>query len=68
VVSGPPTVRTPDELRHHLDAIDAPVTYVWVEGRADWKGRDEQVASAVAAWLKGARCRRCSRSRRVRGR
>ena len=45
---------TPEELRHHLDAIDAPVTYVWVEGAGhDWKGRDEQVASAVAAWLKG---------------
>lgn len=45
---------TPDELRHHLGAIDAPVTYVWVEGaRHDWKGRDEQVAGAVAAWLKG---------------
>lgn len=45
---------SPDELRRHLDAVDAPVTYVWVEGaRHDWKGRDEQVASAVAAWLKG---------------
>lgn len=45
---------TPDELRHHLDAVDAPVTYVWVEGaRHDWKGRDAQVAGAVAAWLKG---------------
>ena len=45
---------TPDELRHHLDAIDAPVTYVWVEKTGhDWKGRDEQVAAVVAAWLKG---------------
>jgi hypothetical protein len=27
---------------------------VWVEGAGHgWKGRDEQVASAVAAWLKG---------------
>jgi predicted alpha/beta-hydrolase family hydrolase len=45
---------TPDELRRHLDAIDAPVTYVWVEGAGhDWKRRDEQVAGVVAAWLKG---------------
>ena len=45
---------SPDELRRHLDAIGAPVTYVWVEGaRHDWKGRDDQVSSAVAAWLKG---------------
>jgi uncharacterized protein len=45
---------SPDELRQHLDAIDGPITYVWVEGaRHDWKGRDEQVAGVVAAWLKG---------------
>lgn len=45
---------TPVELRRHLDAIDAPVTYVWVEGAGhDWKRRDEQVAAVVAAWLKG---------------
>jgi predicted alpha/beta-hydrolase family hydrolase len=45
---------TPEELRHHLDTIDAPVTYVWVEGAGhDWKGRDRQVAEVVAAWLRG---------------
>jgi predicted alpha/beta-hydrolase family hydrolase len=45
---------TPDELVHHLAAIDAPVTYVWVEGAGhEWKGRDRQVAEVVAAWLKG---------------
>jgi hypothetical protein len=27
---------------------------VWVEGAGhDWKGRDEQIAEVVAAWLKG---------------
>jgi predicted alpha/beta-hydrolase family hydrolase len=45
---------TPEELRHHLDTIDALVTYVWVEGAGhDWKGRDRQVAEVVAAWLRG---------------
>jgi predicted alpha/beta-hydrolase family hydrolase len=45
---------TPDELRHHLDAIAGPVTYVWVEGAGhEWKGRDRQIAEVVAAWLKG---------------
>jgi predicted alpha/beta-hydrolase family hydrolase len=44
----------PDDLRRHLDTIDAPVTYVWVEGAGhEWKGRDRQVAEVVAAWLKG---------------
>jgi hypothetical protein len=43
-----------EELRHHLDTIDAPVTYVWVEGAGhEWKGRDRQVAEVVADWVKG---------------
>lgn len=45
---------TPDELVAHLSAIAAPVTFVWLEGAGhDWKGRDRQVASVVADWLKG---------------
>ncbi len=45
---------TPDELVAHLDTIAAPVTYVWVDGAGhDWKGRDEQIAEVVAAWLRG---------------
>ena len=45
---------SPDELVAHLGTIAAPVTYVWVEGAGhDWKGRDEQIAEVVAAWLKG---------------
>ena len=45
---------TPEELISHLDAIAAPVTFVWVEGAGhEWKGRDRQVAEVVAAWLRG---------------
>jgi predicted alpha/beta-hydrolase family hydrolase len=45
---------TPAELEHHLSTIDAPVTWVWVEGAGhEWKGRDRQIAEVVAAWLKG---------------
>jgi predicted alpha/beta-hydrolase family hydrolase len=45
---------TPDDLRRHLDAIDAPVTYVWVEGAGhEWKGRDRSIAEVVRDWLKG---------------
>ena len=44
---------TPEELVSHLDAIEAPVTYVWVEGAGhEWRGRDRQIADVVAAWLK----------------
>jgi predicted alpha/beta-hydrolase family hydrolase len=45
---------TPSDLVHHLSAISAPVTYVWVDGAGhEWKGRDGQIAAVVAAWLKG---------------
>jgi len=45
---------TPEELRRHLDTIGAPVSYVWVDGAGHaWKGRDQQVAEVVAAWLRG---------------
>jgi predicted alpha/beta-hydrolase family hydrolase len=45
---------TPEELRHHLDSIDAPVTYVWVDGAGhEWKGRDRSIAEVVVAWLRG---------------
>lgn len=47
---------SPDELQHHLAAIPGPVTYVWVEGAGhEWKGRDDEVATVVAAWLAGRR-------------
>lgn len=45
---------TPEQLTEHLSSIDAPVTFCWIEGAThDWKGRDEQVAGVVAAWLRG---------------
>jgi predicted alpha/beta-hydrolase family hydrolase len=45
---------TPEELRHHLDTIAGPVTYVWVEGAGhEWKGRDRAIAEVVADWVAG---------------
>jgi uncharacterized protein len=45
---------TPDELVHHLAAIAAPVTHVWVDGAGhEWKGRDRHVAEVVADWIRG---------------
>jgi predicted alpha/beta-hydrolase family hydrolase len=45
---------TPEELRHHLDSIAAPVTYVWVDGAGhEWKGRHRSIAEVVVAWLRG---------------
>ncbi len=44
----------PVELEEHLAVIPGPVTWCWVDGAAhDWRGRDTQVAGAVAAWLRG---------------
>lgn len=43
---------TPAELEHHTAAIAGPVTHVWLEGaRHDLRGRDEEIAGAIAAWL-----------------
>lgn len=45
---------TPVELERHLAAIAGPVTWCWIDGAAhEWRGRDTQVAEAVAAWLRG---------------
>lgn len=43
---------TPEELEEHAKAIAGPVTHVWCEG-ADhgMRGRDQEVAGAVSAWL-----------------
>lgn len=44
---------TPDELERHTAAIAGPVTHVWIEGGGhDLKGRDDEVAAHVAAWLR----------------
>jgi predicted alpha/beta-hydrolase family hydrolase len=43
---------TPEELQHHTAAIPAPVSHVWLDGaRHDLKGRDPEIAAAVAAWV-----------------
>ncbi len=43
---------TPAELEAATAAIPGPVTHVWLEdGRHDLRGRDPEVASAVAGWL-----------------
>lgn len=45
---------SPGELEAHLAVIPGPVTWCWVDGAGhDWRGRDAQVAGAVAAWLGG---------------
>ena len=45
---------TPAELEEHLAVVPGPVTWCWVDGAGhDWRGRDAQVAGAVAAWLRG---------------
>jgi predicted alpha/beta-hydrolase family hydrolase len=44
---------TPEEREHHARAIPGPVEHVWIEGgRHDLKGADDEVAAAVARWLK----------------
>jgi hypothetical protein len=42
----------PGELEHWTATIPGPVTHHWIEGRGhDLKGRDAEVATAVAEWL-----------------
>lgn len=44
---------TPAELEAATAAIPAPVEHVWVEGgRHELKGADQEVATAVAAWVR----------------
>ncbi len=43
---------TPDELAAHAAAIPGPVTYVTLPGAHDLRGRDADVADAVADWLR----------------
>lgn len=47
---------TPAELTEATKVIPGPVTHVWIDG-ADhsMRGRDPEVAAAVAAWIDGAR-------------
>jgi uncharacterized protein len=43
---------SPEELEHHTDAIEGPVTHVWLAGaRHDLKGCDDEIARAIATWL-----------------
>lgn len=45
---------TPAELESHTAAIPGEVTHVWVEGGTHaLRGKDAQVATAVAEWLNG---------------
>ena len=44
----------PDEFELHTAAIPGPVTHVWIEGAGhDLRGDDDEIASAVKAWLRG---------------
>ncbi|MCA5892200.1 dienelactone hydrolase [Isoptericola sp. NEAU-Y5] len=45
---------TPEELAAHTAAIPGPVTRVTLPGAHDVKGRDADVAAAVAAWVRGS--------------
>jgi predicted alpha/beta-hydrolase family hydrolase len=45
---------TPDELEAATSTIPGPVTHHWIEGKGhDLKGKDAEVASVVASWLRG---------------
>lgn len=45
---------TPTELESHTAAIPGEVTHVWIEGgNHGLRGRDDEVAAAVAEWLIG---------------
>lgn len=44
---------TPDELAEHVAAIPGPVTVVHLPGAHDLRGRDADVAQAVADWVAG---------------
>lgn len=44
---------TPEELEAHVEAIEGPVTIVWLEGqRHDPKGCDDAITDAVRSWLR----------------
>jgi uncharacterized protein len=43
---------TPEELAEHAAAILGPVTTVTLPGAHDVKGRDDEVAAAVADWVR----------------
>lgn len=43
---------TPDELAEHAAAIPGPVTRITLPGAHDVKGRDDDVAAAVADWVR----------------
>lgn len=44
---------TPEELAEHVAAIPGPVTVVHLPGAHDLRGRDADVAQAVADWVAG---------------
>jgi uncharacterized protein len=45
---------TPAELEAATAAIPGPVTHHWIDGaRHDLRGRDDEVAGVVAAWVEG---------------
>src|SRR4051794_21201011 len=46
---------TPDELERHAQKIPGRVTHVWIENGGHGFKKDEEVATAVAAWLKRLR-------------
>jgi predicted alpha/beta-hydrolase family hydrolase len=47
---------TPAELERHTKTIGGPVTHVWIDGGGhNFKNRDEEIATTVAAWLKKVR-------------
>ena len=46
---------TPDELKRATKKIKGPVDHVWIEGGDHGlRGKDAEVAEAVAAWLRGS--------------
>ena len=42
---------TPDEIRHHAEAIAGSVDFVWIEGQAHSPRDDAPVVEAVADWI-----------------
>lgn len=46
---------TEAEFATHLGAIDAPVTFVAVDGAHDPKGRDEEITGIVVDWVRALR-------------
>ena len=56
---------TPDELAVATATIPGPVTHVWLDGKGhDLKRADDDVAEAVASWLKGLATAAGRRARR----